>query len=36
MKQPSLLWLFFSMIGVVTIIGLLLFNKYLAPDNKHA
>jgi MFS family permease len=36
MNQPSLLWLFFSMIGVVTIIGLLLFNKYLAPDNKHA
>jgi len=31
MNQPSLLWLTFSMIGVATIIGLLLFNKYLAP-----
>ncbi len=33
MNQPSLLWLTFSMIGVVTIIGLLLFNRFLAPKN---
>lgn len=31
MNQPSLLWLTFSMIGVFTIIGLLLFNRFLAP-----
>jgi proton-dependent oligopeptide transporter, POT family len=31
MNQPSLLWLTFSMIGVATIIGLLLFNRFLAP-----
>jgi proton-dependent oligopeptide transporter, POT family len=31
MNQPSLLWLTFSMIGVLTIIGLLLFNRFLAP-----
>ena len=30
-KQPDLLWITFSMIGVLTIIGLLLYNKYLAP-----
>jgi len=34
MDQPSLLWLTFSMIGVVTIIGLLLYNRFLAPKNK--
>ena len=33
LNQPALLWLTFSMIGVVTIIGLLLFNRFLAPKN---
>lgn len=32
MGRPSLLWLMFSGIGMVTIIGLLLYNKYLAPS----
>ncbi len=32
MNNPSLLWLTFSMIGVVTIIGLLLYDRFLAPD----
>lgn len=31
MGKPSLLWFMFSLIGVVTIIGLYLFNRYLAP-----
>jgi proton-dependent oligopeptide transporter, POT family len=31
LKAPSTLWLIFSGIGVITIIGLLLYNKYLAP-----
>jgi proton-dependent oligopeptide transporter, POT family len=31
LKSPSILWIIFSCIGVVTIIGLLLYNKYLAP-----
>ncbi len=31
MNQPSLLWITFSIIGVLTIIGLLLYNKFLAP-----
>ncbi|MEI6123033.1 MAG: MFS transporter [Bacteroidota bacterium] len=31
LKNPSALWLIFSMIGVATIIGLLLFNRFLAP-----
>ncbi len=35
LNQPSLLWIIFSMIGVVTIIGLLLYNKYLAPKTKN-
>jgi POT family proton-dependent oligopeptide transporter len=29
MNQPSLLWLTFSMIGVLTIIGLLLYNRFI-------
>jgi proton-dependent oligopeptide transporter, POT family len=29
MNQPSLLWLTFSMIGVITILGLLLYNRFL-------
>jgi proton-dependent oligopeptide transporter, POT family len=32
MNQPSLLWLTFSGIGVVTIIGLLLFNRFLVKN----
>ena len=36
LKNPTLLWITFSMIGVVTIIGLLLFNKFLAPKNVNA
>jgi proton-dependent oligopeptide transporter, POT family len=29
--QPRTLWIIFPLIGVVTIIGLLLYNKYFAP-----
>lgn len=36
LNKPSLLWLTFSMIGVFTIIGLLLYNRFLAPKHsKH-
>lgn len=31
MGRPGILWFIFSMIGVATIIGLLLFNRYLKP-----
>ncbi|MDX9845544.1 MAG: MFS transporter [Tenuifilaceae bacterium] len=31
MGRPGLLWLMFSGIGVLTIVGLLLYNKFLAP-----
>jgi POT family proton-dependent oligopeptide transporter len=31
LNQPSTLWIIFSMIGVVTIVGLVLYNKFLAP-----
>jgi MFS family permease len=31
LQNPSALWLVFSMIGVVTIVGLILFNRFLAP-----
>jgi len=31
LHQPGTLWFIFSMIGVVTIIGLVLYNKFLAP-----
>lgn len=31
LHNPRALWIMFSMIGVLTIIGLLLYNKYLAP-----
>ena len=31
LNQPRTLWLIFSMIGVVTIFGLLLYNKFFAP-----
>ncbi len=36
LNQPGTLWLVFSMIGVVTIIGLILYNKFLAPKNVDA
>jgi dipeptide/tripeptide permease len=35
LHSPSTLWFMFSLIGVVTIIGLLIFAKYLAPKGKH-
>jgi proton-dependent oligopeptide transporter, POT family len=35
LNSPSTLWLMFSLIGVATIIGLLLFAKFLAPKGKH-
>lgn len=31
LNQPEVLWLVFSMIGVMTIIGLILYNKFLTP-----
>lgn len=31
LQRPGLLWLIFSLIGVACIIGLLLYNKFLAP-----
>ncbi len=34
MNQPSLLWLTFSMIGVATVIGLLLFNRFLVKNSE--
>ena len=34
LDNPSLLWLIFSSIGVLTIVGLLLYNKFLAPKTK--
>ncbi|MCX6169820.1 MAG: MFS transporter [Ignavibacteriales bacterium] len=36
LKNPTMLWIIFSMIGVATIVGLLLFNKFLAPKNVEA
>lgn len=36
LKNPTMLWLTFASIGVATIIGLLLYNKYLAPKNVDA
>jgi MFS family permease len=36
LNQPGTLWLVFSMIGVVTIIGLILYNKFLAPKTVDA
>ncbi|MFA7228072.1 MAG: MFS transporter [Melioribacteraceae bacterium] len=36
LNEPGTLWLVFSMIGVVTIIGLVLYNKFLAPKNVNA
>jgi POT family proton-dependent oligopeptide transporter len=31
LNQPSTLWIIFSLIGVITITGLILYNKFLAP-----
>jgi proton-dependent oligopeptide transporter, POT family len=31
LNQPSTLWIIFSLIGVVTIMGLLLYNKFVSP-----
>jgi proton-dependent oligopeptide transporter, POT family len=31
LKNPTILWIIFAMIGVITMTGLLLYNKYLAP-----
>lgn len=31
LQQPGLLWFIFSLIGVATIIGLMLYNRFLAP-----
>ncbi|MEJ5351610.1 MAG: MFS transporter [Melioribacteraceae bacterium] len=36
LKNPTLLWIIFSSIGVLTIAGLLLYNKFLAPKNVDA
>lgn len=33
LHNPTLLWIVFSLIGVVTAIGLLLYNKFLTPKN---
>lgn len=33
LHQPSSLWMIFSLIGVATIVGLFLYNKFLAPKN---
>ena len=35
LNNPSALWFMFSLIGVATIIGLLLFSKFIAPKGKH-
>lgn len=36
LHNPTMLWLTFASIGVLTIVGLLLFNKFLAPKNVDA
>jgi proton-dependent oligopeptide transporter, POT family len=33
LHQPSVLWMIFSLIGVATMTGLLLYNRFLAPKN---
>jgi len=35
LNQPSTLWIIFSLIGVATIIGLVLYNKFVAHSSKH-
>ncbi len=34
LNQPKTLWLIFALIGVATIVGLALYNKFIAPDKK--
>jgi dipeptide/tripeptide permease len=34
LNQPKILWLIFACIGVVTVMGLLLYNKFLAPKKE--
>lgn len=34
LHQPGVLWLIFSLIGVATIFGLLLYNKFIVPQKK--
>ncbi|MFQ6082869.1 MAG: MFS transporter [Candidatus Aminicenantia bacterium] len=34
LNQPRLLWMFFSLLGIATIIGLFFFNKFLAPKTQ--
>ena len=36
LQQPRLLWLVFSMIGVVTIMGIMIYNKVFSPTKKPA
>lgn len=36
LQQPRLLWLVFSMIGVVTIFGIMVYNKVFSPTKKPA
>jgi proton-dependent oligopeptide transporter, POT family len=36
LHQPRTLWLIFSAIGVVTIVGLLLYDRFLAPEKSGA
>lgn len=36
LKNPTILWIIFAMIGVATIVGLLLYNKFLAPKSVDA
>lgn len=35
LNQPSTLWIIFSLIGVATIIGLVLYNKFVSRSSKH-
>ncbi|MBU2471695.1 MAG: MFS transporter, partial [Bacteroidetes bacterium] len=35
LKDPQTLWILFSLIGVATIIGLLFYNKFVAPKLGH-
>ena len=35
LNQPSTLWIIFSLIGVATIIGLLIYNKFIGKHHKH-
>jgi dipeptide/tripeptide permease len=35
LNQPSTLWMIFSLIGVATIIGLVLYNKFVSYQSKH-